>query len=330
MTTKIFDRCMFTPTQGGLIDWTVSAAVQGYMMPVQAGVSNGDTVYYVAENSDRSQWELGSGVYTTSSTTIARTTILFSSNSNAKVDFTSTPSVFLVLPAEYLTPASDATLVMSDITTNDVSTSKHGFAPKAPNDATKYLDGTGAYSTPSAPASAPGFHPGFVTGRYYTKPFGSSGTTTFSLVASTLYAHPFYVPTATTITKIAANVNSGASGKVLELGIYTDVGGQPSALELDAGNVSVTGTGAAIITVNHTLQPGWYWLVMASNGTPTMNCSSANDQPTAYLFGVSSASLTTPIGLITAPWTFSAGALPGTFPAITYSNAACPLIWVAP
>ena len=184
-------------------------------------------------------------------------------------------------------------------------------------------------ATGFAPSGTP-FHPGFVAGRYYTKPFNSSGTTSFSLVASTLYAHPFYVPAVTTITKIAASINSGAAGKLLELGIYTDVGGQPAALELDAGSVSTTSTGAAIITVSHTLQPGWYWLVMASNGTPTMTCTQANDQPTAYLFGVSSASLTTPIGLITAPWTFSAGALPGTFPAITYSNAACPLVWIAP
>lgn len=44
---------------------------------------------------------------------------------------------------------SDATLSTSDITTNNVSITKHGFAPKAPNDATKYLDGTGAWSTPA-------------------------------------------------------------------------------------------------------------------------------------------------------------------------------------
>lgn len=41
---------------------------------------------------------------------------------------------------------SDATITTSDITTNDVSITKHGFAPKAPNDARKYFDGTGAYS----------------------------------------------------------------------------------------------------------------------------------------------------------------------------------------
>lgn len=35
----------------------------------------------------------------------------------------------------------------SDITTLDLSTSKHGLAPKAPNDATKFLDGTAAWDT---------------------------------------------------------------------------------------------------------------------------------------------------------------------------------------
>lgn len=48
-----------------------------------------------------------------------------------------------------ITPTTDQNLVTTDVTTNDVSTSKHGFAPKAPNDATKFLDGTGAYSTPA-------------------------------------------------------------------------------------------------------------------------------------------------------------------------------------
>lgn len=44
---------------------------------------------------------------------------------------------------------SEAALATTDITTNDVTIAKHGFAPKAPNDATKYLDGTGAWSVPA-------------------------------------------------------------------------------------------------------------------------------------------------------------------------------------
>ncbi len=49
---------------------------------------------------------------------------------------------------------ADSTISFTDITTNNVSITKHGFAPKAPNDATKYLDGTGAYTTPSGGAPA--------------------------------------------------------------------------------------------------------------------------------------------------------------------------------
>lgn len=43
---------------------------------------------------------------------------------------------------------SDANLVTTDVTTNNVSTSKHGFVPKLPNDAAKYFDGIGLYSVP--------------------------------------------------------------------------------------------------------------------------------------------------------------------------------------
>ena len=42
---------------------------------------------------------------------------------------------------------TDANLSTTDVTTNNVSTSKHGFVPKAPNDSKKYLDGTGAWTS---------------------------------------------------------------------------------------------------------------------------------------------------------------------------------------
>ncbi len=43
---------------------------------------------------------------------------------------------------------TEAMQSLSDNTTNNVSTSKHGYVPKAPGDATKFLDGSGAYSVP--------------------------------------------------------------------------------------------------------------------------------------------------------------------------------------
>jgi len=44
---------------------------------------------------------------------------------------------------------SDATITTTDITTNNVSTSKHGFAPKGNGSATAFLNGQGAYTTPT-------------------------------------------------------------------------------------------------------------------------------------------------------------------------------------
>jgi hypothetical protein len=44
---------------------------------------------------------------------------------------------------------TDATLSTSDITTNNVSTTKHGFAPKAPNNTTTFLRGDATWATPA-------------------------------------------------------------------------------------------------------------------------------------------------------------------------------------
>jgi hypothetical protein len=44
---------------------------------------------------------------------------------------------------------TDANLTTTDITTNDVSTAKHGFAPKAPNDTAKFLRGDGTWAVPA-------------------------------------------------------------------------------------------------------------------------------------------------------------------------------------
>lgn len=43
---------------------------------------------------------------------------------------------------------SDQNLIFTDNTVNNVSTAKHGFAPKAPGDSTKFLNGLGSWAAP--------------------------------------------------------------------------------------------------------------------------------------------------------------------------------------
>lgn len=58
-------------------------------------------------------------------------------------------------------PIKDSDIVFTDNTTNDVSITKHGFVPKAPNDGTKFLDGAGAWASPPGSGASTADH--FVT-----------------------------------------------------------------------------------------------------------------------------------------------------------------------
>jgi hypothetical protein len=49
---------------------------------------------------------------------------------------------------ETLGAPAESSVTFTDITTNDASTTKHGYLKKLPNDATKFLDGTGAFAVP--------------------------------------------------------------------------------------------------------------------------------------------------------------------------------------
>jgi hypothetical protein len=59
---------------------------------------------------------------------------------------------FLRADGSYAEPdvtVDEADIDLSDVLTNNVSSARHGFAPKLPNDAAVYLDGTGQWSTPA-------------------------------------------------------------------------------------------------------------------------------------------------------------------------------------
>jgi len=100
MAFKIGDRIKETSTVTGTGTATLAGAATGFQS-FGDGVGDGNSTYYVIE--DGTNWEVGIGKYTHSGTTLARNTILASSNSDAKVSWSAgTKSVFVAEPASVI------------------------------------------------------------------------------------------------------------------------------------------------------------------------------------------------------------------------------------
>lgn len=101
MAHRIADRIKETASTSGTVSFTLAGAVSGFVTFASALTTNGDTTWYCAVNG--AEWEVGLGTRT-SSTVLARTTILASSNAGAAVNFTVAPTVFSTLPASAMAP----------------------------------------------------------------------------------------------------------------------------------------------------------------------------------------------------------------------------------
>ena len=97
MALVIADRVKETTTTTGTSTYTLAGAVDGFQS--FAAVGNGNTTYYAC--TDGTDYEVGIGTYTASGTTLARTTIIESSNSDAAVNWGSgEKDIFVTVPAE--------------------------------------------------------------------------------------------------------------------------------------------------------------------------------------------------------------------------------------
>lgn len=96
---------------------TLGSAVDGYQTFGNGGVSDGDTVRYVIED-DNNAWEIGSGVYTASGTTLTRT-VSESSGGGSAINLTGNASVFLTVLADDLADTLDYGLITGAVTLTD-------------------------------------------------------------------------------------------------------------------------------------------------------------------------------------------------------------------
>jgi hypothetical protein len=99
MALELADRVRETTTVTGTSSAVLLGAVTGFQS--FAVIGDGNTCYYTISDQSGPNFEVGIGTYSTSGPTLARTTILSSSNGNAIVPFPAgTKDVFVTYPAE--------------------------------------------------------------------------------------------------------------------------------------------------------------------------------------------------------------------------------------
>jgi len=100
MALVINNRVRETTSTTGTGAVTLGGAVGGFQT-FAAGIGNSNTTYYAISINSESEWEVGLGTLNGDSSTLTRTTVLESSNSDSAVDFSAgSKEVFCTLPSE--------------------------------------------------------------------------------------------------------------------------------------------------------------------------------------------------------------------------------------
>ena len=205
----------------------------------------------------------------------------------------------------------EADLALTNITTADVSTSAHGFAPLLPNDATQYLNGTGIWSIPAGGGGG-GIAQSFVG-------YNTIGGTWTTLVTDRYYLKKITLAAASTFTSIDVYIRPSTDNTITNVAvtILSDVAGVPSVLLAGNGignayfsNSSSMPGGARwfSIPIGAHLAAGTYWIGFGASAGAA-NLDMANDgSGSDVTFTVGGGGFYT-TGTYPTAWTLTTGAV---------------------
>ena len=153
MALALKDRVKETTTTTGTGTVTLAGAASGFQS--FAAVGDGNQTFYAIVDSASGDWEVGVGTYTSSGTTLSRTTVVSSSNAGSLVNFgAGSKDVFVTYPSSrsvYLDAAGSAVTTLdigtlgastANITTANITSGTVSTTPTSGNDITNktYVD----------------------------------------------------------------------------------------------------------------------------------------------------------------------------------------------
>ncbi len=182
---KLVNRAKMTTSSTGTGTITLGSASDGYQTFASAGVSNGDILRYTIEDGSNA-WEIGTGTYTASGTTLSRT-VSESSNSGNALNLSGNAVVFVTAIADDVGVRTYATI---SAMTSSTSAKSGALAYVTANTGLYQNNGNGWYKIATVNTSP----------TISAVQDASSGTTPFTLATD---------GTATVITITAADVDEG-------------------------------------------------------------------------------------------------------------------------
>ena len=269
-SSLLFNRVKVATATTGTGTITLGAAQTSFLTFANGGVANGNQVSYLIE--DGTAWEIGTGTYTSSGTTLSRT-VIKSSNSNTAITLSGTATVSLTaLSTDIVTLDATQTLTNKTLTSPTVNTAtiSGGTVDNASVGAT--TTSTGAFTTLAASSTVSGT--GFST--YLASPPAIGGTAaaagSFTTVAASTsssslsFRNSSVNAIGSVTTALAINV---ASGDI----VTATLGGNPT---VSFTNVPASGIAVALTLIVTQDATGsrtisWPTAVVCDGGTRATN-----------------------------------------------------------
>jgi len=275
MALVVIDRAKETTTTTGTGTVTLLGAVTGFQS--LAGVGNTNTTFYCIADQVGNNWEVGVGTYSTTGPTLARTTVLSSSNGGSPVAFTSgTKDVFVTLPSAKAAKLEANTFTGSQ-TINGANALRGSYGGGAITSNFAAGNGTLAFNTTGSSNTAVGLQALYLndSGDYNTA-VGSS-----ALAANTTGSSSTAIGTYTLTNNTTGDSNTAIGSNALELNStgYSNTAVGVTALLYNTTGYSNTAVGMQALLANDSGSGNTAVgdIALLNNGTGNSNTAVGNE-----------------------------------------------------